>query len=83
MQGDIDDYYDLCDIGNSVLLVSDNDPLGGPIKHVKIVNASMNGITLLGHASAEFERKSKNNLRNIPHKDFAALCRPNPGSASS
>ena len=42
----------------------------------------MNGITLLGHVSAEFERKHKDNLRNIVHKDFVALCGSKPGSAA-
>ena len=42
----------------------------------------MNGITLLGYNSAEFERKRKNNLRNIVHGDFVALCGPKPGSAA-
>ena len=42
----------------------------------------MNGITLLGYVSSEFERKRKNNLRNIVHWDFVALCGPKPGSAA-
>ena len=42
----------------------------------------MDGITLLDHVSAEFERKRKNNLRNIVHKDFVALCGPKPGSVA-
>ena len=42
----------------------------------------MNEITLLGHVSAEFEQKRKNNLRNIIHRDFVALCGPKPGSAA-
>ena len=50
--------------------------------NVNIVQACMNGITLLDHASAEFERKRKNNLRNIVHKDFLALCGPKPRSAA-
>ena len=50
--------------------------------NVNIVQACMNGITLLDHASAEFERKRKNNLRNIVHKDFSALCGPKPRSAA-
>ena len=55
----------LSDIANSVLLVSDNCPSGGPINHVNIVNACMNWISLLGHVLAEFEQKHKNNLQNI------------------
>ena len=70
------------DIANSVLLISDNGPSGGPIDHVNIVKACMNRITLLGHVPAEFERKHKNNLRNIVHKDFVALCGSKPGSAA-
>ena len=72
----------MSDIANSVLLASDNSPSGGRIDHVNIVKACMNGITLLGHVSAEFDRKCKNNLRNIVHKDFVALCGPKPGSAA-
>ena len=55
----------MSDIANSVLLASDNSPSGGPINHINKVKASMNGITLLGHVSVEFERKRKSNLRNI------------------
>ena len=72
----------ISDIANSVLLASDNGPSGGPINHINIVKTCMNGITLLGHVSAEFERKRKNNLRNIVHRDFVALCGPKPGSAA-
>ena len=72
----------MSDTANSVLLVSDNGPLGGPINHVNIVKGCINGITLLGHVSAEFERKYKNNLRNIVHRDFVALCGPKPGPAA-
>ena len=72
----------MSDTANSVLLVSDNGPLGGPINHVNIVKGCINGITLLGHVSAEFERKCKNNLRNIVHRDFVALCGPKPGPAA-
>ena len=70
------------DIANSVLLASDNGLSDGPINHVNIVKACMNRITLLGHVSAEFERKRKNNLRNIVNKEFGALCGPKPGSAT-
>ena len=31
---------------------------------------------------AEFEPKRKNNLRNIVHRDFVALCGPKPGSVA-
>ena len=72
----------MSDIANSVLLGSDNGPSGGPINHVNTVKACMNGTTLLGHVSAEFERKRKKKLRNIFHKDFVALCGPKPGSAA-
>ena len=72
----------MSDIANSVLLASDNGPSGGRIDHVNIVKACMNGITLLGHVSAEFERKRKNNLRNIIYKDFVALCGSKPCSAA-
>ena len=72
----------MSDIANSVLLASDNSPSGGPINHVDMVKASMNGITLLDHVSAEFEQKRKNNLRNIFHRGFVALCGPKPGSAA-
>ena len=72
----------MSDIANSVLLASDNGPSGGPINHISIVKAFMNEITLLGHVSAESERKRKNNLRNIVHRDFVALCGPRPGSAA-
>ena len=72
----------MSDIANSVLLASDNGPSGGPINHTNIVKACMNGITLLGHALAEFERKRKNNSRNIVHKDFVALCGPKQGSTA-
>ena len=72
----------MSDIANSVLLASVNGLSGGPTDHVNIVKACMNGITLLGHVSAEFDRKRKNNLRNIVHKDFVALCGPKPGSAA-
>ena len=54
----------------------------GPINHTNIANACVNGITLLGHVLAEFERKRKNNLRNIVHRDFVASCGPKPGSAA-
>ena len=70
------------DIANSVLLASDNSPSGAPINHINIVKTCMNGINLLGHVSAEFERKRKNNLRNIVHRDFVALCGPKLGSAA-
>ena len=72
----------MSDIANSVLLASDNSPSGGRIDHVNIVKACMNGITLLGHVSAEFERKRINNLRNIIYKDFVALCGSKPRSAA-
>ena len=72
----------MSDIANSVLLASDNGSSGGPINHINIVKACMNGITLLGHVSAEFERKRKNNLRNIVHRYFVALCGPKPASAA-
>ena len=49
----------MSDIANSVLLASEDGPSGGPINHINIVKACMNGITLLGHVSAEFERKRK------------------------
>ena len=55
----------MSDITNSILLASDNSPSGGPINHVNIVKACMNGITLLGHVLSEFE----------------ALCGTKPGSA--
>ena len=71
----------MSDIANSVLLASDNSPSGGPINHVNIIKACMNRITLLGQVLAEFERKRKNNLQSIVHKDFVALCGPKPGSA--
>ena len=67
------------DIANSVLLAPDNSPSGRPIN---IVKACMNGIPLLDHVWAEFERKNKNNLRNIIHIDFAALCGTKSGSAA-
>ena len=72
----------MSDIANSVLLASDNGPSGGPINHINKVKACMNGITLLGYVSSEFERKRKNNLRNIVHWDFVALCGPKPDSAA-
>ena len=72
----------MSDIVNSVLLASDNCPWGVPINHINIVKACMNGITLLSHFSAEFEQKCKNNLRNIVHRGFVALCGPKPGSAA-
>ena len=71
----------MSDIANSVLLASDNGPSGGPIDYVNIVKACMNEITLLGHVLAEFKQKRKNNLQNIIHKDFVALCGPKPGAA--
>ena len=51
----------MSDIANSVLLGSENGPSGGPINHVNTVKACMNKTTLLGHVSAEFERKRKKN----------------------
>ena len=51
----------MSDIANSVLLASDNGPSGGPINHIN----HMNGITLLGHVSAEFERKRKNTYETL------------------
>ena len=51
----------MSDIANSVLLGSENGPSGGPINHVNTVKACMNETTLLGHVSAEFERKRKKN----------------------
>ena len=42
----------------------------------------MNGIPLLGHVLTEFERKRKNNLRNIVHRDFVILCGRKPDSAA-
>ena len=71
----------MSDIANSVLLRSDNGASGGPINHVDTFKPCMNGITLLGHLSAEFERKPKKKLQNSIHKDFVALCGPKPGSA--
>ena len=59
---------------NSGFLASDNGSSGGSINHVNIVKTFMNGITLLGYISAEFERKRKYNLRNKVHRDFVALC---------
>ena len=44
-------------IANSVLLASDNGLSDGPINYVNLVKGCMNRITLLGHVSAEFERK--------------------------
>ena len=49
----------MSDIANSVLLRSDSGPSGGPINQVDTFTACMNGITLLGHLLAEFERKPK------------------------
>ena len=49
---------------------------------VNIIKACMNGISLLGHVSGEFERKCKSNLRNVVHRDFVTLCGPKPGSAT-
>ena len=72
----------MSNIANSVLLASDNGPWDGPINHINIVKACMNEIALLSHAWAEFEQKRKNNLRNIVHRDFVALCGPKPGSAA-
>ena len=43
----------------------------------------MNGITLLGHISAEFRKKKKNNLRNIGHTEFVTLFGQKQGSAAS
>ena len=40
----------------------------------------LRGITLLGHVSAELERKRKNNLRNILDQKFHSICGPKPGS---
>ena len=51
----------MSDIANSVLLASDNGPSGGPINHIN----HMNGITLLDHVSAEFERKRKNTYETL------------------
>ena len=67
---------------NSGFLASDNGPSGGSINHVNIVKTFMNGITLLGYISAEFERKRKYNLRNKVHRDFVALCGLKLGSAA-
>ena len=72
----------MSDIVNSVLLASNNGSSGGLINHVNMIQACMNRITLLGHVSAEFEQKRKNNLRNIVHKDLVALCGPKPCSAA-
>ena len=71
----------MSEIANSVLLGSDNGPSGGPINHVNTFKACMNGITLLGHLSAEFEQKPKIKLQNIVHKDFVPLCGSKPGSS--
>ena len=71
----------MSDIADSDM-ASDKGRSGGPIGHVNIVKTCMNGITSLGHVSEEFEQKRKNNLRNIVHKDFVALCGPKPGSAA-
>ena len=67
---------------SSLILESDNGPSGGPINHANIVRACMYGIPLLGHVLTEFERKGKNNLRNIVHRDFVALCGRKPDSAA-
>ena len=67
---------------NSGFLASGNGPSGGSINHVNIVKTFMNGITLLGYISAEFERKRKYNLRNKVHRDFVALCGLKLGSAA-
>ena len=67
---------------NSVFLASENGPSGGSINHVNINKTFMNGITLLGYISAEFERKRKNTLRNTVHRDFVALCGLKLGSAA-
>ena len=67
---------------SSLILASDNGPSGGPINHANIVRACMYGIPLLGHVLTEFERKRKNNLRNIVHRDFVALCGRKPDSAA-
>ena len=72
----------MSDIANSFLLASDNHPSGGPNNHVNIAKACINEITLLGHVSAKFERKRKNNLRNIVHEDFVAFCVSKPGSTA-
>ena len=55
----------MSDIANSVSLASDNGPSGGPINHVNINKAGINGITLLGHVSAEFERKRFNKFEQL------------------
>ena len=70
-------------IANSVLLAFDNNSSEGSLDHVSIVKACMNEITLLGHLSAEFERKRKNNLRNIVHTDLVTSCGSKQGSAAS
>ena len=72
----------ISDIANSLILASDHGPSGGPINHANIVRACMYGIPLLGHVLTEFERKHKNNLRNIVHRDFVALCGRKPDSAA-
>ena len=55
----------MSDIANSVSLASDNGHSGGPINHVNIVKAGMNEVTLLGHVSAEFERKRFNKSEQL------------------
>ena len=67
---------------NSILKAS--DPCnGGSLDHVNLVKSCLNTITLLSHISAEFTRKRKQNLRNIVHSDFLALCRPKPGTTAA
>ena len=73
----------LSDIIKSVLLALFFSPFKRSLKHVKIVKTCMNGITLLGHISAEFRKKKKNNLRNIGHTEFVTLFGQKQGSAAS
>ena len=56
-------------------LASDDDK-GGFLDHVNLVKSHLSTIAFLSHVSAEPSRKRKNNLRNIVHADFLALCGP-------
>ena len=71
----------LSNMTNSILKVSDADN-GGSLHHVSLVKSCLNTITLLSHISAEFTIKRKQNLRNIVHSDFLALCGPKPGTTA-
>ena len=53
-----------------------DDDKGGFLDHVNLVKSHLSTIALLSHVSAEPSRKRKNNLRNIVHTDFLALCGP-------